>query len=137
MDYKKYIFYTIIVAIVFLNSSCLSISYQKGKAILVSTTDSTLNGSSIITGHVYHVEFLVNYPFYALFPDEIWMENARYQANVDSLGNYTLKVSPGTYTVKCQAKGNKWDLLVEEKRDIVVAANKKVKLDFYLGYRAE
>jgi len=136
MDYKKYIFYTIIVAIVFLNSSCLSISYQKGKAILVSTTDSTLNGSSIITGHVFHIDE-VNYSLLNQIQGEIWLENARYRTTTDSTGNYTLKISPGIYTVKCQRMGNEWNLLVEEKRDIVVAANKKVHLDFYIGYRVE
>ena len=99
-------------------------------------TDTILNGYSIITGHVYHIDD-TNYWPYKLFPDEIWMENARDSTTTDSIGNYKIIVSPGTYTLKCQQKGNIWDLLVEEKKDVIIAANKKVQLDFYLGYRVE
>ena len=136
IDYKKLLVCILIGAAGFLNSSCLDIHYYKGKTILVSTTDTILNGASIITGRVYHIEYLEFTPF-KLFPGDIWMENARYRTTTDSLGNYTLKVSPGIYTLKCQEKGNMWDLLIEEKRDVVVAPNKKVRLDFYLGYRVE
>ena len=136
MIYKKQLVYILIGVAGFLNSSCLDIHYYKGKTILGSITDTTLNGSSIITGRVYHIED-ANYMFYKLFSDEILMENARYRTNTDSIGNYKLLVSPGTYTLKCQEKGNKWDQLVEEKRNVIIAANKKVQLDFYLGYRVE
>ena len=101
-----------------------------------SMTDTTLNGYSIITGRVYHIED-ANYALYMSIPDEIWMENARDKTTTDSIGNYKIIVNPGTYTLKCQEKGNIWDLLVEEKKDVIIAANKKVQLDFYLGYRVE
>jgi hypothetical protein len=136
MDFGKHLACLITGTLMLLNYSCLSIHYQEGKTILGATTDTILNGSSIITGHVYHIDFLPDYP-YASFPDEIWMENAQYRTTVDSLGNYTLRVSPGTYTVKCQEKGNQWVQLVEEKRDLILSANKKVQLDFYIGYRVE
>jgi len=136
MLYKKYLVYIIIGVAGFLNSSCLDIHYFRGKTILISMTDTTLNGASIIKGHVHHIDNL-NYSLYNQIQGEIWMENARYRTTTDSTGNYTLKISPGTYTVKCQRMGNEWNLLIEEKRDIVVPANKKVQLDFYLGYRVE
>jgi len=136
MNYKKQLVYILIGATGFMNSSCLDIHYYKGKTILVSTTDSILNGASIITGRVYHIEDMEYTPF-KMFPGEIWMENARYSTTTDSIGNYTMNVSPGIYTLKCQEKGNEWNLLIEEKRDVVVEANKKIRLDFYLGYRVE
>jgi hypothetical protein len=136
MNYKKQLVYIIIGVAGFLTCSCLDIHYYKGKTILGSITDTTMNGYSIITGRVYHIED-GNYKFYTLFPDEIWMENARDSTTTDSIGNYKLIVSQGTYTLKCHQKGNIWDLLVEEKRNVIIAANKKVQLDFYLGYRVE
>ena len=136
MDYKKQLAYLLIGATVFLNSSCLDIHYTKGKTILVSKTDTILDGSSIITGRVYHIEN-ANFTLFKLFPGEIWIDNAQYSTITDSIGNYTLKVSPGIYTLKCQEKGNTWNQLVEEKQDIIVTPNTKILLDFYLGYRVE
>lgn len=136
MNYKKQMAYIIIGVAGFLTCSCLDIHYYKGKNVLGSMTDAILNGYSIITGHVYHIED-ANYTFYTLFPDEMWMENARDSITTDSIGNYKLIVSPGTYTLKSRKKGNIWDLLVEENKDVIIAANKKVQLDFYLGYRVE
>lgn len=136
MHYKKHLIYILIGAAGLLNSSCLDVQYTKGKTILGSATDTTLNGSSIITGRVYHIEDLEYTPF-KQFPGEIWIENTSYSTTTDSIGNYKLLVSPGTYTLKCQEKGNKWDLLVEEKKNLIIAANKKVQLCFYLGYRVE
>ena len=136
MDSGKHLVYLITGTLMLLNYSCLSIHYQEGKTILGTTTDTILNGSSIITGHVHHFDDL-NYSLFNQIQGEIWMENARYRTTTDSTGTYTLKISPGIYTVKCQRMGNEWNLLVEEKRDIVVAANKKVHLDFYIGYRVE
>jgi len=136
MHYKKHLVYILIVAAGLLNSSCLDIHYFKGKTMLGSTTDTTLNGSSIITGRVYHIND-VNFSTFKLFPGEIWIENTSYSTTTDSIGNYKLLVSPGTYTLKCQETGNTWDLLVEEQKNVIIAANKKVQLDFYLGYRVE
>lgn len=109
--------------------------YQR-KTELVSISDSTLNDSSIFVGHVYRVDWTGNYPYDAT-PFEIWIENTKYSTTTDSTGYYFVKVMPGTYSIKCQSKYNEWEQLIEEKRNVKIDKNKKIQIDFYIGYTIE
>jgi hypothetical protein len=132
---NKLSFALILVALV-LNSSCLNRQFIEGRSELVSISDSILNDSSIFVGHVQELDFSGNYPYKAI-PFEVWIENTKYSTMTDSIGNYSLKTLPGTYTLRCQTKSNEWEKLIEEKRNIKIDKNTKIQIDFYIGYTIE
>jgi len=124
--------YLLVIVTFLANVSCLNRQFIEGRAELVSTSDTMLNDSSIFVGHITHIDMANLY-----IPTEIWIENTNYKTTVDSTGYYTLKTLPGTYTIKCQSKWNTWNQLIEEKKNIEITKNKKIKIDFYLGYTVE
>jgi len=128
---NKYCYFWVIVAFL-TNVSCLNRQFIEGRAELISTSDTMLNDSSMFIGHVTHIDMENLY-----IPAEIWIENTNYKTTIDSAGNYVLKTLPGTYTIKCQTKWNTWNQLVEEKNKVEISKNKKIKIDFYLGYTVE
>jgi len=137
MNYtQKRLSYILILVTLLLNVSCLNRQFIKGRAELISISDSILNDSSIFVGYVHKVDWTVNYPYDA-FPFEIWIENTQYRTTTDSTGYYYIKTVPGTYSVKCQSKSNKWVQLIEEKRNVIVDKNKKIRIDFDIGYTVE
>ena len=78
-------------------SSCLNRKFTDGRAEIISSSDTTLNDSSFVFGHVYHVDrFGDEYYFENEF--EIWIENSDYRTTNDTIGYYSLKMPPGTYT---------------------------------------
>ena len=118
-----------------LNVSCLNRHFIEGRSELVSITDTTLNDYSIFEGHVHRVDWMFNYPFPG--PFEIWFENTTYSTTSDSTGYYFIKIMPGTYSIKCQSEGNEWERLIEESRNVEIMRNKKIQIDFYIGYTIE
>ena len=128
--------YLLILGALLGNSSCLNRQFIKGRAELISISDSTLNDSSIFVGHVQQVDWTGNYPYNAI-PFEIWIENTKYRTTTDSTGYYYIKTEPGTYSVMCQTKSNEWTQLIEEKKNIKIDKNKKIRIDFYIGYTIE
>ena len=128
--------YLLILTVLLATSSCLNRQFEKGKAVLISTSDSVMNDSSIITGHVYSVNPVLKYPYKEVSFD-VWIENASMTTTTDSTGYYAIKTKPGTYTIKCQSKWNTYKELIEEMRDIKITGNKKVQLDFYIGTTIE
>jgi hypothetical protein len=132
---KELSFALVFVALL-LNCSCLHRQFITGRAELVSISDSTLNDSSIFVGQVQPVDFIGNYPYDAI-PFEVWIKNSKYSTLTDSKGNYSLKTLPGTYTLRCQTKSNEWGKLIEEKPNIKIDKNKKIKIDFYIGTTIE
>lgn len=133
---RKRINYLIILTALLATSSCLNRQFEKGKAVLISTSDTVLNDSAIFTGRVYTVDPELKYP-YKEVPFEVWIENSELITTTDSAGYYTIKTRPGTYTIKCQSKWNTYKELIEEMRDIKITGNKKVQLDFYIGTTIE
>jgi hypothetical protein len=110
--------------------------FIKGKAEIISVSDSSLNDSSIFVGYVY--EHLDHWPNKKPIQNaQIWLndQNLKTVSNVD--GYYYIKATPGIYTVKCQRAYNTWPQLVEEIRDFKINKNEKVQIDFYLGYTIE
>ena len=64
-------------------SSCLNRKFTDGRAEIISSSDTTLNDSSFVFGHVYHVDrFGDEYYFENEF--EIWIENSDLKTTNDS-----------------------------------------------------
>ncbi len=126
------IFFTILV----LTSSCLKRQFIEGRVEIVSSKDTTLNDSSLIFGRLYHVDWSgIEYYYENEF--EIWIENLDLKTTNDTTGQYSIKTIPGTYTIKCQSRGNTWERLIEEVKDIDLSKNTKTEINFYIGYTVE
>lgn len=124
----------LILTLIALNYSCLDRHFVDGRAELISISDTTLNDSSIFVGYVHQIDWNGPYPsdFF-----RIWIENTSYETSTDTIGYYFLKTLPGKSTIKCQSNSESWDKLVEEMKDIEIAKNKKIRIDFYIGYAIE
>jgi len=124
----------LILVLIALNYSCLDRQFVDGRAELISISDTTLNDSSIFVGYVHQIGWKGSYPsdFF-----RVWIENTSYGTSTDTNGYYFLKTLPEKYTIKCQSSSESWDRLVEEMKDIEIAKNKKVRIDFYIGYTIE
>lgn len=125
---------SIIVLLAF--SSCLNRQFVKGRAELVTSSDSILNDSSLVYGYVYRLEWDGIY-HYTENEFEIWLENSDLRATNDTIGFYSLKTGPGTYTIKCQGTNNEWQELIVELKNIKLLKNQKTQIDFYIGYTIE
>src|SRR5664280_2731220 len=86
-------------------NSCLKRSFVKGKTELISVTDTMLNDSSIFVGHIFSVDSTTKYPKGHC---EVWINSTTYVGTNDSEGYYQIKTFPGTYSIRCQEKGNEW-----------------------------
>lgn len=117
-------------------SSCLNRQFIDGNAEIVSCSDTTLNDSSLVFGHVYHVDWS-NKEDYHENEFEIWIENSDLKTTNDTTGYYSLKIAPETYTIKCQTTYNVWERLIEEVQNIDLAKNTKTEINFYIGYTIE
>ena len=84
---QKKLSYILILVTLLLSWSCLDRQFIKGRAELISISDSILNDSSIFVGHVQQVDWTGNYPYDAI-PFEIWIENTKYSTTTDSTGYY-------------------------------------------------
>jgi len=117
-----------------LSYSCLDSQFVDGRAELISISDTTLNDSSIFVGYVHQIDW--NGPYSSDF-FRIWIENTTYETSTGTNGYYFVKTFPGNYTIKCQSSSESWDKLVEEMKGIEIAKNKKIRIDFYIGYATE
>jgi hypothetical protein len=117
-------------------SSCLNRQFIEGRAELVTSSDSTLNDSSFVYGYVYRLDWVGTY-HYTENEFEIWLENSDLSATNDTIGFYSLKTGPGTYTIKCQGTNNEWQRLIVELKNINLLKNHKTQIDFYIGYTIE
>ncbi len=130
---KKSRFILIFFAFLAIATSCLNRKFTDGWAEIVSSSDTTLNDSSLVFGHVYHVDRSGD-EYYFEDEFEIWVENSDLKTTNDSTGNYAIKTLPGTYTIKCQSRGNDWDRLIEEVKSLELSRNTKTEINFYIGY---
>ena len=117
-------------------SSCLNRQFVEGRAELVTSSDSTLNDSSLVYGYIYRVDWAGTYN-YAENEFEIWLENSDLKATNDTSGFYCLTTGPGTYTIKCQETNNKWQELTVELKNLNLLKNRKTQINFYIGYTIE
>jgi hypothetical protein len=130
----KRIGYLLILTMLLLNCSCVNRHFIDGRSELISVSDASLNDSSLFFGNITRVDWTLNYPFPE--PFEVWIEDTEYRMTSDT-GSYSLKVNPGTYSIKCQGQGNSWSNLIEEMKDVKIEKNQKIQIDFYIGYAIE
>ncbi|WP_163718396.1 hypothetical protein [Mangrovibacterium lignilyticum] len=126
------IFSTVLVII----SSCLNRQFIDGRAEIGSSLDTTLHDSSFVFGHIYHVDWSVN-EYYLENQFEVWVENSDLKTTNDTSGYYSLKMTPGTYTIKCQSTYNEWERLIEEVKSLELLKNTKTEINFYIGNTVE
>jgi len=119
-----------------ISSSCLNRQFVEGRAEIVSISDTVFNDSSLIFGHIHHVDWFGN-EYYRENEFEIWLENSDLITTNDTTGYYSLKTVQGTYTLKCQTSGNQWERLIEEVKNLNIIKNTKTEIDFYIGYTIE
>ena len=131
---RKRIGYLLILSVLLLSYSCVNRQFIDGRSELISISDTSLNDSALFYGNITRVDWTLNYPFPG--PFEIWIENSEYRIISDT-GYYLLKVNPGIYSIRCQSQGNPWSGLIEEMKNIKIEKNKKIQIDFYIGYAIE
>lgn len=130
----KIVFVAILLSILLIFGSCLNRQFIDGYAEIVSISDSTLNDFSIFFGYARQVDFSGLYP---VRPYEIWIENTPIKVDTDSIGYFSIKTVPGTYSLKCQTKSNNWEQLIEELKSIEIKKNQKIEVNFFIGYTIE
>jgi hypothetical protein len=124
------------VIVILAFSSCLNRQFVEGRAELVTSSDSTLNDSSLVYGYIHRIDGVEPY-HYTENEFEIWLENSDLRATNDTIGFYSLKIGPGTYTIKCQRTNNEWQELIVERKNLKLLKNHKTQMDFYIGYTIE
>ena len=133
---KNFGYLLVFIAVLIIASSCLNRQFIDGKTEIISSSDTILNDSSLVFGHIYRVEWSGVY-YYHENEFTIWIENSDLETTNDTTGYYSLKITPGIYTIKCQSSGNEWERLIEEVRNIDLAKNTKTEINFYIGTTVE
>ena len=133
---KYYSIVLIYLSVLLLGISCLNRQFVEGWAEIGSSSDTTLNDSSLIYGHIFRIDWDGPQIYYAN-QYEIWIENSDLITTNDPLGYYSIKTGPGTYTIRCQNTGNVWEKLIEEVKNVELTKNTKTEIDFYIGYTIE
>ena len=130
---QKYFQLIFIWGILIWSSSCLKRHFIEGQAELISIDDAALNDSSLFFGYANRVDWQAPYPY----PFEVWIENTNLTSITDSMGYYSIKTVPGTYSIKCQDVPNDWPQLIEGMSNVEIKKNQKIQIDFYIGYIVE
>ena len=122
----------IIITLLIVNS-CRQVHVYEGKSVILNkTTDTTLNDSILIYGHVYSAEDNKILEIGA----KIWAEEFSKESFSDNLGNYSLKLPSGIYTIKCLGKySNSSEILIISKTKLL--PNEKIEINFYIGITIE
>jgi hypothetical protein len=127
---------TLVIVSIIAGQSCFERKFVQGHAELITITDTLLRDSALVFGNVYRVDGVTNYPYHK-DEFEIWLENSVYRTTTDTSGCYSLKVPQGTYQIKCKSTLSEWEQLTESINDLEIAGNKKIHIDFYIGYTVE
>lgn len=116
-----------------LDTSCLSIHYIESEAKIVGRSiDTALNDSALIYGTVFDGRE-ISFPF----PDaNIWIEGTGIETTSDIQGKFSLRVLPGTYTIKCLHPYSdvRFTMVLE---NISLISNEKIELQFFHGSKSE
>ena len=107
--------------------------YESSHKIISRATDSSLNDSVLIFGHVYSAVDNTTPELNA----RVQEDKLQYETSTDNTtGYYTLKMPSGTYTIRCFALFQSEDF-TEIVKDIVLLPNEKIEIDFFLGEKVE
>lgn len=124
------------VVLLIITGSCLNRQFVDGWTEVGTSSDTTLLDSTLVFGHIYHVDW-PGEEYYRENEFTVWIEHADLQTTNDTAGYYSLKMAPGTYTIKCQYQYEDWERLIEEAKDIKFAKNTQTEINFYIGYTVE
>ena len=114
---KKLLAFVLLLIGILFFTSCLDRKFVKGKVEIISVTDTTLNDSSIIVGHVYRLQDS-NTNRGPIQNAKIWIENSTLSNTSNTTGYYYIKITPEIYTIKCQDNGSPWPQMIEEINNI-------------------
>lgn len=131
----KKISFILLVIVLIMNNSCLHRQFVEGRYEIKSISDTALNDSCQIFGHIHRVDWSGK-ELYFENEFQIWIENTAIKTTNDTTGYYSIKTKPGIFTIKCQSSSNEWEKLVE-KANLELQNNKKIEIDFYIGYTIE
>ena len=109
--------------------SCRRVVIIDSSAEIISRSiDETLNDSALIYGFVYSAGS-INSPY----PNtNIWIDGSDLKTISDIYGNFSLKVLPGTYTIKC-LRDQYEERFTAEVKNITLSPNEKIEIRFYHG----
>lgn len=130
--YPKIEFLLVFFLFVLINS-CRHIVVVDSRAVIVSRSiDLALNDSALIYGTVFFGED----EKVPMSNANIWIEGGNIKTTSDDMGLFSIKISPGKYTVKCLGEQ------YEEKftavlNNLSVSPNEKAEIKFFHGYIAE
>jgi hypothetical protein len=133
MKTKNKIGFLVVVLLLIVVNSCRQIHYYESDAFIISRTiDLSLEDSVLIYGMVYYAadENLI-FPF-----ANIWLEENNLKTVSDYTGFFSLKITAGTYTIKClqENENEEFTAIIE---DILVLPNEKIEIKFLHGSRDE
>ena len=118
--------------ILVLLSSCLDPYYLDSKSNIVKrSTDTALNDSALIYGTVVVINSDMPYP-----NADVWIEGTEIKTTSDIYGKFSLKILPGTYSIKC-LHPLKEERFMMTLKDISVSPNEKVEILFSHGIQVE
>ncbi len=113
--------------------SCRKVYVYEGDSVILSRmTDTTLNDSILIYGHVYSAEDNKTPEIGA----KIWTEEFSKESFSDYLGNYSLKLPSGIYTIKCLGKYSNSDEVITVINTKLLP-NEKIEINFFIGITIE
>ena len=116
---RKSVIISLSVILLF-TSSCLNRQFVDGWAEYISTSDTTLNDSSIFVGYIHQIDGFDSYPENYF---NVWIENSDYETSTDKNGLYSIKTLPGNYNLYCKSNSESWDRLIEKIENIEIIKN--------------
>jgi hypothetical protein len=112
--------------------SCLHREFIAGRVELGSTSDLVMGDSVVLYGKVFSRSN--NQP---LENANVKVKSSGTQTTSDPNGKYSLKLLSGDYVLSCQENNNPWSQLILESGLISGAKNRRIEVNFYLGYTIE
>ena len=123
----KILFVLLVLSIITI--SCNKVRTYQSKAIIINRSiDLTLKDSALIYGMVYSAEDEKTPEIYA----NIWIEGTNTKTTSDSIGFFSIKLIPASYSIKCLGKYSNKDKTIE-LNDIVILPNEKIEIKFLQG----
>jgi len=121
-------FFTIIfLFVLLLFASCLNTKIYEAKALIVSRSfDTSLQDSAMIYGYVRSAAYEEILPYNMI----VLIQETKTTTECDSLGNFSLKLLSGTYTVMCFNPSVTDDTLKLE--NLKILPNEKVEIKFLM-----
>ncbi len=114
------------ISLICITLGCKNPKVIQGDVIVVNRSiDTSLHGRSIMQGLIYKSGLSV----YSSDSISVWIVNNNISILADSLGQFTIQIAPGTYSICCQGVNDKYETCSEP---IEVIPNETVDLKINL-----